>query len=116
YCWPGNLRELGNFVKRYLVLENESLVIDELQIKGKENGAEEGGAAPASRGGLKALVRSLKDDAEAREIQRALENANWNRKLAAAELNISYKALLYKIKQHGLSPVPQRHFSLRSIG
>jgi transcriptional regulator with AAA-type ATPase domain len=53
---------------------------------------------------LKALVRSLKDDAEAREIQRALEEANWNRKSAAAELNISYKALLYKIKQHGLSP------------
>ena len=53
---------------------------------------------------MKALVRSLKDDAEAREIQRALDDSNWNRKVAAMDLNISYKALLYKIKQHGLSP------------
>jgi DNA-binding NtrC family response regulator len=101
YPWPGNLRELGNFVKRYLVLEDETMMLDELQNRDGES--EEGGTS-AGRGGLKALVRSLKDDAEAREIQRALDDANWNRKAAAAELNISYKALLYKIKQHGLSP------------
>ncbi len=111
YHWPGNLRELGNFVKRYLVMENEDLVLDELQIKGKDGG--ESAAPSSSKGGLKAMVRSLKDDAEAREIQRALEGANWNRKLAAAQLNISYKALLYKIKQHGLSPVPASYRGLR---
>ena len=49
-------------------------------------------------------MRSLKDDTECKEIQRALESCNWNRKLAAVSLNISYKALLYKIKQHGLYP------------
>lgn len=104
YHWPGNLRELGNFVKRYLVLENEDLIMDELRLKARGNGAEDGEGTSPRGGGLKALVRNLKDDAEAREIQRALENARWNRKAAAAELNISYKALLYKIKQHGLSP------------
>ncbi len=106
YHWPGNLRELSNFVKRYLVLEQEDLVIEELRTKGKEACSENEGAGYTSsmRGGLKALVRSLKDDAEAREITRALEDARWNRKLAAAQLNISYKALLYKIKQHGLAP------------
>ena len=71
------------------------------------------GGPLGTRGGLKALVRSLKDDAEAKEIQRALESANWNRKLAAAQLNISYKALLYKIKQHGLAPA-DRGFGLRA--
>ncbi len=110
YYWPGNLRELGNFVKRYLVLEQEDLVIAELQSKAKEASDLDGAGAghPLSmRGGLKALVRSLKDDAEAREITRALEDANWNRKLAAAQLHISYKALLYKIKQYGLAPAAE---------
>ncbi len=104
YHWPGNLRELCNLVKRYLVLENEDLIIEELRMRSKEESGEIDGSTATSRGGLKAMMRNLKDDAEAREIQRALEEANWNRKIAALHLNISYKALLYKIKQHGLSP------------
>ena len=114
YHWPGNLRELGNLVKRYLVLEDENQVVDELRNKTRDAGADDGATSASGRGGLKALVRSLKDDAEAREIQRALDDANWNRKVAAAELNISYKALLYKIKQHGLSPSCSREAGLRA--
>lgn len=113
YAWPGNLRELGNLVKRYLVLEDENQVVDELQTKSRD-GSVEDGAASSGYGGLKALVRSLKDDAEAREIQRALDDSNWNRKVAAADLNISYKALLYKIKQHGLSPAGSHAHGLRA--
>lgn len=104
YHWPGNLRELCNLVKRYLVLDDEDLIIEELRMRSKEETGEMDGLPSAGRGGLKAMMRNLKDDAEAREIQRALEDSNWNRKVAAAQLNISYKALLYKIKQHGLSP------------
>ena len=117
YRWPGNLRELGNFTKRYLVLENEDLVIDDLRSKDQKNNATEcdGAWSSAPNGGLKAMVRGLKDDAEAREIQRALENANWNRKVAAANLGISYKALLYKIKQHGILPGPDAGFGLRVV-
>ena len=105
YHWPGNLRELCNLVKRYLVLEDENMVIEELQARSKEEMGEMDGSPASARGGLKTMMRNLKDDAEAREIQRALEDSSWNRKVAAARLNISYKALLYKIKQHGLSPV-----------
>lgn len=47
-------------------------------------------------------MRSLKDEAEGQAIRQALERTNWNRKKAAANLNISYKALLYKIRQFGL--------------
>jgi two-component system, NtrC family, response regulator AtoC len=120
YHWPGNLRELGNFVKRYLVLEDEALAVDELRMKNNESGIAEpnqGSLAPR-RGGLKALVRTLKDDAEAKEILRALENANWNRKLAATHLCISYKALLYKMKHYGVSPMPDhaRHVRVSPIG
>jgi DNA-binding NtrC family response regulator len=110
YHWPGNVRELGNFVKRYLVLEQENLLIDELQAKSKgsgRNGREI--LTPASaNGGLKALVRSLKADAEGKEILRVLEDAGWNRKVAASRLCISYKALLYKMQQHGLMSADER--------
>ena len=103
--WPGNLRELENFVKRYLILGDESLALAELETR---DGSE---ADPAIRTqplttdkptGLKSLVRNLKDEAEMQAISQALEQTNWNRKKAAVLLNISYKALLYKIRQYGL--------------
>jgi len=101
YHWPGNLRELGNFVKRYLVLRDEELAISELQSGKDQPMSAEAGAAEQA-GGLKSLVRNLKDQAEEEAIKRMLEQTNWNRKLAALQLNISYKALLYKIRQYGI--------------
>jgi len=59
--------------------------------------------APAPKDqGLKALVRSLKDEAEMEAIADALEKTNWCRKDAARMLGISYKALLYKMRQFNL--------------
>src|SRR5436190_7130441 len=107
YNWPGNLRELGNFVKRYLVLGDEKLAINELQPRTDGSGAQfdpapsRNGSEPS--GGLKSLARTAKDEAEAEAIAKALEETNWNRKQAAALLQISYKALLYKIRQYGLA-------------
>ena len=105
--WPGNLRELGNFVKRYLVLRDEGLAISELQTGKDQPQSSEAGAAEQA-GGLKSLVRNLKDQAEEEAIKHMLEQTNWNRKLAALQLNISYKALLYKIRQYGIEAPPQR--------
>jgi two-component system response regulator AtoC len=110
YPWPGNLRELGNFVKRYLVLGDEKLAINELQPRTDGSGAKFDASPPRSSspdsnsgGGLKSLARSAKDEAEAEAIAKALDETNWNRKQAAALLQISYKALLYKIRQYGIA-------------
>jgi two-component system response regulator AtoC len=115
--WPGNLRELNNFIKRYLVLGDEALAASELQPK-PDGGAgmhTEAAArttvatADSSGGGLKSLSRNAKDEAEAEAIARALEETNWNRKQAAALLKISYKALLYKIRQYGIAQSRSTH-------
>ena len=112
HSWPGNLRELENVIKRYLVLGDELSIIGELNPrKGAEQSAlnlEEN----AGSGGLKILVRNLKGGAESAAIAQTLEETGWNRKAAANDLQISYKALLYKIKQYNLIP-PQRLYSVR---
>jgi two-component system response regulator AtoC len=60
-------------------------------------------------GGLKSLSRNAKDEAEAQAIAQALEQTNWNRKQAAVILQISYKALLYKIRQYGIAEAKSHH-------
>jgi DNA-binding NtrC family response regulator len=104
YPWPGNLRELENFVKRYVILEDDEGSFRELlemaSTRQRISPREE--VAPVREQGLKALVRSLKDEAEMEAIADALEKTRWCRKDAAKMLGISYKALLYKIRQFGL--------------
>jgi two-component system, NtrC family, response regulator AtoC len=111
HSWPGNLRELNNFLKRYLILGDENLAVSELQPKADGPGGtrSDSGARNDSGGGLKSLARSAKDEAEAEAITQALDQTNWNRKQAAAILQISYKALLYKIRQYGIAEVKAHH-------
>jgi two-component system response regulator AtoC len=104
HAWPGNLREMENVVNRYLVLGDEKAILDELNPSaGQRNGSPASQEAP-NGAGLKAMVRNLKGDAESLAIAQVLEGVGWNRKAAANDLQISYKALLYKIKQYDLSP------------
>jgi two-component system response regulator AtoC len=110
HSWPGNLRELNNFLKRYLILGDENLAVSELLPRNDGGGLNSDSSTKAADpGGLKSLGRSAKDEAEAEAITRALEQTNWNRKQAAAILQISYKALLYKIRQYGIAEARGHH-------
>jgi len=104
YPWPGNLRELENFVKRYVILEDDEGSFRELlEMTGQQQRtAPREEPPPPKDQGLKALVRSLKDEAEMEAIADALEKTNWCRKDAAKMLGISYKALLYKMRAFNL--------------
>ena len=104
YPWPGNLRELENFVKRYVILEDDEGSLRELiemAATRQRTSPREEPHIPKEQG-LKALVRGLKDEAEMEAIADALEKTRWCRKDAAKMLGISYKALLYKMRQFNL--------------
>lgn len=118
--WPGNLRELENLVKRYLVLGDEQAAIEGLRVPRsstelvREAAPEtERGVEPVANGGngdthvsqnLKSVLRTLKAETEISIIKAALEHTHWNRKHAARLLNISYRGLLNKIRHHDLKP------------
>ncbi|MFZ0820869.1 MAG: sigma-54 dependent transcriptional regulator [Candidatus Acidiferrales bacterium] len=104
YEWPGNLRELENFVKRYVILEDDEGSLRELveMSAARQRTAPRPESTVPKDMGLKALVRGLKDEAEMEAIAVALEKTRWCRKDAAKLLGISYKALLYKMRQFNL--------------
>jgi two-component system response regulator AtoC len=101
YPWPGNLRELENFCKRFLVLDDEHAMMTELaQDRGTSLALVGNVRDNSTVGGLKKMVSNLKEEAEAEVIATVLQRNHWKRKQTAAELKISYKALLYKIRQY----------------
>jgi two-component system, NtrC family, response regulator AtoC len=128
YPWPGNIRELENMIKRFVVLQDESLILNELARLAaadlpKTNVTRHsrpvsisapaapsrpmngGGAAPppAIEGDLHALAKAAALRAERQAIDDALTKFHWNRRKAAAYLKVSYKTLLNKMKECGIS-------------
>jgi len=99
YRWPGNARELERVVRRFLVVEDEEAIRAELVSKQNPEELEEDRMLEAGLG-LKEIASHVTARVETRVIERALERAKWNKKAAAADLDISYKSLLNKIKQY----------------
>jgi two-component system, NtrC family, response regulator AtoC len=102
HSWPGNIRELENLIERYVILGSEEAVTTELLHWEQTHIASELPTEGPIH--LKKITRQAVHELEKKIILRALEANRWNRKRAAVELKISYRALLYKIQQAGLPP------------
>jgi two-component system, NtrC family, response regulator AtoC len=109
YPWPGNIRELENFVRRYLIIGDETRALRQLQQDATAYGAatlpamDAAGTTQKSQpGDLKEEVRRLKEGAEKMAITRALALTGGNRTEAARLLHISVRALQYKIRNFGV--------------
>jgi two-component system response regulator AtoC len=131
YSWPGNLKEMETFVKRYLVAGGNTTTIGEMSPDSPETTDgrceapprlaavpwEKDEREPAQSGAnpesLRSLIQGIKSEAEQNAIAAALKRTGWNRKAAARLLRVSYRTLLYKIEQYHmrapeplLSPLP----------
>jgi len=102
--WPGNVRELENYVKRFVILDSPDSILEELEERSR--GPVMGGfQLPSIREfSLKKFSKQASQHAEHYLILEALKQTRWNRKRAAEMLGISYRALLYKIKDAGIPP------------
>jgi two-component system response regulator AtoC len=100
YHWPGNIRELENLIKRYVILGSEDVI--EVEAGGGKGNSLDSGAMINSSLSLKEVTRQAVRELERNIIDKTLQAHNWNRRRAASALDISYRALLYKLKEGGL--------------
>jgi two-component system, NtrC family, response regulator AtoC len=100
YSWPGNIRELENVVKKIVALGDGDLNLAEPPLQSAAAAAVT--TAQSRESSLKAAARAASREAERQLILDTLAKTRWNRKRAAQELQISYKSLLFKLKQIGL--------------
>src|SRR6266852_5281650 len=100
--WPGNIRELENLIKRYVILGNEEVISSDLVSHQQEYAVPDiNYDGPIA---LKTITRQATRELERKVILKVLQAHHWNRKQAARALSISYRALLYKIRDAGLPP------------
>lgn len=99
HTWPGNIRELENLIERYVILGSEEAIGEELANCERTVVTPQVPTGPIH---LKNVTRKAVRELEGKIILSALEANRWNRKRAARDLRISYRALLYKIRQAGL--------------
>ncbi len=100
YHWPGNVRELENLIKRYVILGTEEAISGDLRPQQQDFFSTDIAVdGPIS---LKKITRQAVHELERKIILKVLQHHHWNRKQAARALNISYRALLYKIRDAGL--------------
>ncbi len=106
--WRGNVRELENSIARYVVLGSEDVLLgDKPERAAKPSfAASADGSIP-----LKHIAQQATRQKEQEVILKVLQANHWNRRKTAEALKISYRALLYKVRQAGLPAKRLRHKS-----
>jgi two-component system, NtrC family, response regulator AtoC len=97
--WPGNVRELSNGVARYVLIGPEAAIHHEQNPKKAKPTFTADGAAPVT---LKRLAKDAIKEMERTVILESLRANQWNRRKTAQALKISYRTLIYKIRDAGL--------------
>src|SRR6266849_3523818 len=98
--WPGNIRELSNGIARHVLIGAEAKIVQEPEPKRRDSA--QGGSNLAVALPLKQIAKEAVRERENRFILEALQANQWNRRRAAQALKISYRALIYKIRNAGL--------------
>jgi two-component system, NtrC family, response regulator AtoC len=106
YSWPGNVRELENVARKIVLLGDEQLALSDIAADNGSSMSMSSATTPPEadrhKPSLKQVSREASQKAERNLIRETLIRTHWNRKRTARELQISYKALLYKVKQMDL--------------
>ncbi len=111
FHWPGNVRQMENIIKQVVVREDDSIIPSLLTSGGTIASSPAYGSAPSSAPtasaqagySLKKRIDDLVGREEKRVIAEVLQKTNWNRRKAADILEISYRSLLYKIKEYRIN-------------
>jgi two-component system response regulator AtoC len=107
YHWPGNIRQLENLIRSYVLIGSEEALVAELMPEAPRGGivTEIDLSEPIS---LKNITKKATQDLERQIILKVLQENSWNRQKTAKWLQISYRSLLYKLSEAGMPEVPPR--------
>jgi DNA-binding NtrC family response regulator len=109
YNWPGNVRELENIMRRFLVYQNSSMLAEELtptiMCPPAKPVVSSNGYSSVQAGNGSSMNRLAEQSrqAESRLLLETLEATRWNRRQAAARLNLEYRAFLYKLQKYRIA-------------
>lgn len=113
HSWPGNIRELENLMKRFVILGPEAVYKSIEEEPERDASLVELPSGPMP---LKQLTRQAVKQLEKRVILSTLEANHWNRRAVSRSLGISYAALLYKMREAGVPPRQGRRRARSSVG
>lgn len=107
YHWPGNIRQLENLIRSYVLIGSEEALVAEMMPEAPRSGivTEIDLSEPVS---LKNITKKATQDLERQIILKVLQENSWNRQKTAKWLQISYRSLLYKLSEAGMPEVPPR--------